>query len=331
MQVSIKDIAEKLGVSPALVSLVLNGKEKEGRVNEETARKIRELAAKLNYAPNRFAKALKKGKSGILGLIIADLSNPFYAKLARYIEDEAELFNYKVIIGSSDENAKKMTSLINIMKSYQVDGFMIVPTEFSQKRIEMLIAENIPVVLVDRYFTGIHVDNVLVNNADTAFKAVDYLIAQGCRKIAVFTYQSKLLHFKDRISGYIHALSTNGYPVNEEAIFNVRFDYLYEDVKKGIKKLLKSDFDGIFFTTDTLALNAIRILRESGSDITRYFKIFSFDENDTFDFLNFTVPHSVQPLDEIGQKTVHLIADQIENKKSKDPQVIIFETKFVIP
>ncbi len=104
-RVSMKDIAEAAGVSTALVSYVLNGKEKESRVGEEMAKKIKVIARELNYQPNHVAKSLRSGKTHTIGLIIADISNPFFANIARVVEDEAKRSGYTVIIGSCDENA----------------------------------------------------------------------------------------------------------------------------------------------------------------------------------------------------------------------------------
>src|SRR5690606_11324084 len=128
-RVSIKNIAEAAGVSTALVSYVLNNKEKEARVGKEIAIKIREIAKELGYQPNQRAKSLKSGLSYIIGLIVADISNPYFANIARTVEDEAKKNNYTVIFGSSDENAEKSRDLIDVLINRQVDGFIIAPTD----------------------------------------------------------------------------------------------------------------------------------------------------------------------------------------------------------
>ena len=324
MKVSLKDIASKLGVSPAVVSLVLNGKEKEGRINAVTAEKIRALAKELNYTPNRFATGLRKGKSNIIGLIVADISNPFFAKLARYIEDEAERYNYKIIIGSSDENTGKLESLVDIMNTYHVDGFIVVPTEDSQSKLQQLSSEKTPLVLVDRYFAETYSDTVLIDNEATALRATDYLIKKGCKRIALFTYLSEMLHFLDRLHGYRQALENASLNHENDDLFFIRYTNISEDIREGIEKLMKRpDYDGILFTTDTLALTAIRQFRKAGIDPGLQYKIFSFDANDSFDFLNFDIPHFAQPLQEMGKAAVTCLIGQIENGFSERPKKII--------
>src|SRR6476469_3766675 len=137
-KVSLKDIAQKVGVSIALVSYVLNNK-KQGRISEEISKKIRDTAQKLNYRTNQIAKSLKTNKTNTIGLIVADISNPFYSALARIIEDEAEKYNYTVIFGSSDENLKKSEKLIDIFLNRQVDGLIYAASENSEAQLEDLI------------------------------------------------------------------------------------------------------------------------------------------------------------------------------------------------
>src|SRR5690554_4820603 len=114
-KISLKDIAKEAGVSTALVSYVLSGKEKEARVGQEIADVVRKIAKDLNYQPNHIAKSLKTGRSYTIGLIVADISNPFFANVARNIEDEAKNDNYTAIFGSSDEKPEKLRDLLDVL------------------------------------------------------------------------------------------------------------------------------------------------------------------------------------------------------------------------
>ena len=122
-RVSLKDIAKEVGVSTALVSYVLNNL-KEGRIRKEIAERIREVAKRLNYRPNQVARSLKTRRTHTIGLIVADISNPFSSSLARIVEDEAAKVNYTVIFGSSDETAAKSEKLIDTLLNRQVDGLI---------------------------------------------------------------------------------------------------------------------------------------------------------------------------------------------------------------
>ena len=150
-RVSLKDIAKKAGVSTATVSYVLSKKENSG-ISAEVSEKIKKIAEELDYRPNQIAKSLQSGKTLTIGLILADISNPFFAHIARIIEDEAKKHDYTVIFGSSDENASKSRDLIQFLTNRQVDGFIIAPAEDSEKDIKLLKKQNIPFVLIDRFF-----------------------------------------------------------------------------------------------------------------------------------------------------------------------------------
>ena len=147
-KVSLKDVARHVGVSTALVSYVINHKEKEARVGSEMVLKIRKAVTELNYQPNLIAKSLKSGKTNTIGLIVADISNPFFSNISRIIEDEARKEGYIVIIGSSDEDAEKSQDLINVFFNRQVDAFIIAPAENTEFQIIELQKKNIPVVII---------------------------------------------------------------------------------------------------------------------------------------------------------------------------------------
>ena len=125
---SLKDIATAVGVSIALVSYVHNNK-KEGRINKAVAEKIRATALKMNYRTNQIARSLKTNKTNTIGLILADISNPFSAALARVIEDAADKSNYTVIFGSSDENPEKYKKILDALLNRQADGLILSPPE----------------------------------------------------------------------------------------------------------------------------------------------------------------------------------------------------------
>src|SRR5690349_17547308 len=125
---SLKDIAQTVGVSTALVSYVLNN-QKEGRISKAVAQKIRDTAKLLNYTTNQIARSLKTNKTFTIGLIVSDISNPFSSGLARIIEDEAEKHHYTVIFASSDEQAERSSRLVNVLLNRQVDGFILAPAE----------------------------------------------------------------------------------------------------------------------------------------------------------------------------------------------------------
>ncbi|MFA6360467.1 MAG: LacI family DNA-binding transcriptional regulator, partial [Dysgonamonadaceae bacterium] len=236
-RVSLKTIAEQLGVSTATVSLALSGKAKEGRVSEELSNKIVDMAKELNYMPNTLAKGLRIGKSKTIGLVIADISNVFFGTLALHIQEYAEKEGYAIIIVNTNERFDKMEKLMQLLKARQVDGFIITPTENSKELIEDLIAEKLPFVLVDRSFPDLEVNSVLINNYDISYKSTEKLIQQGCRNIGLVTYKQDQFHINERGRGYIEALKNAGI-YNPENIEEVCYDSLKSDVGNAIYNLI---------------------------------------------------------------------------------------------
>ena len=169
-----------MGVSTALVSYVLNNK-KEGRIKKSVAERIREVATELNYRTNQIAKSLKTNKTFTIGLIISDISNPFFANLARIIEDKADKYNYTVLFGSSDENEQRSKKLIDTFLNRQVDGLIICPGENDFSLVLPLVEQNVPFVLVDRYFPEIKTNYVALDNYAASFMAVQHLVDSGRR------------------------------------------------------------------------------------------------------------------------------------------------------
>ncbi|MBQ9462216.1 MAG: LacI family DNA-binding transcriptional regulator [Bacteroidales bacterium] len=136
--VTIKDIAREAGVSTALVSFVMTnylGGKMVYKVNDETSRRVLEVADRLNYKPNTSARALRSGRTNTIGVVVSDIANPFFAEIARYLEDQAYQYNYNVIFGSSDENPDKLRRVAQVLLDKGVDGLIIVPCAGSEDTI----------------------------------------------------------------------------------------------------------------------------------------------------------------------------------------------------
>ena len=320
-RVSIKDIAIALGVSNATVSLVINGKEKEGRVGHEMAGKIRAKAKELNYEPNNLARSLRIGRSETIGLIVADISNIFFATLAFHIQEYAEKLGYTIIITNTNEDTSKMEKMIQTLQSRQVDGFIIVPTENGEEYISKLVKSKIPVVLLDRCFPAIETSHVMIDNYQTSWLATKHLIALGCKKIALLTYQNKLHHMIERKRGYVEAVQKASI-FDPELIKEVSYENITEDTTNAINELLQiKDLDGIFFSTDSICVAGIKYMQQLDRNLFKKIKQMSFDKNEIFDFVNYDVPYMMQPLPEMGRKAIDILMNQIINKSNKTEKI----------
>ena len=326
-KVSLKDVAKYLGVSTALVSYVINNKEKEARVSEKMAKKIRSAVVKLNYQPNQIAKSLKSGKTNTIGLIVADISNPFFSSIARIIEDQARKKGYVVIFGSSDESAEKSQSLIDVFLNRQVDAFIIAPAENTEKQIKALQETGLPVVLIDRYFPSIQVDSVHIDNFQAAYKAVEHLINNGRKKIAMMAYETNLPHIQERKRGYKAALKAHGIRFKKEWLKEASYQNIEKDVADKMNELLFPELkvDAFFFATNTLAVESLKIINQSGIKVPDDLAIIAFDESDAFDFFYSPLSYLSQSLEDMGKGALELVTARLKDNTRKYTNLIIKE------
>ncbi|SFK57591.1 transcriptional regulator, LacI family [Porphyromonadaceae bacterium KH3CP3RA] len=323
-KVSLKVIAKELGVSAATVSLVLNGKNKNGRVSEEMSKKIIDKAAKLHYIPNSLAKGLKMGHSKSIGLIVADISNVFFGTLALHIQNYAEKEGYTVIIGNTNEKLEEMEKIITFLNSRQVDGLIITPAEGSEVLIESVLKGKKPLVLVDRGFPDLNVPSVLINNYEICYRSTKQLIDQGFKNPAFITYRQDQFHTNERKRGFIEAMKDAGL-FTPDHVKEVSYQYLNEDMDKAILQLLKCEkqVDAIFFATNTISMAGVKSLFKRGMLIQKDIQVMCFDETDAINLFPFRVPFIKQPIEEMAKSALELLIDQIEKKDVKNQKLFL--------
>jgi len=306
-KVNLKDIAEHVGVSTALVSYVLNGQAVEKQVNKTTAELITKAAQELNYQPNQIAKSLKTQKTNTIGLVVADINFRFSTGITRSIEEEAKKKNYTVIYGSSNENAEKFAKLVNVFVNRRVDGLILVPTAGSQNEIEILQRSGTPFILLDRHFPEIKCNYIALDNYKAAYNATQYLIDQGHRRIAFVNYRTTLFHLLERNRGYFDALKDNGLPFETSWLKQVDSSLADHDVATNLKEVLNASepYDALFFATDTLTINGLKYLNKEKIRVPGQISVLSFDESDAFDLFYTPITFSRQPLMEMGSLAVN--------------------------
>jgi LacI family transcriptional regulator len=320
-KVSLKDIAQKVGVSTALVSYVLNNK-RENRVSKELAQRIREVATQLNYRTNQVARSLKTNKTYTIGLIVADIANPFSSGLARIIEDEAEQHQYTVIFSSSDENERKCGKLIDTLLDRQVDGLIISPPAFSEHQVIYLQEQQVPFVLIDRYFPALKTNYVALDNYGAAFKGVEHLIQSGCRNIGMVTYDSELFHLQERKRGYTAALEKHHLPVASSLIKEVDIKADSESINTAIQTLLsgKEPVDALLFGANNIAVAGLKYISTLPVKVPGDLAIVSFDETEALEFFYAPFAYIKQPLPEMGRLATRILLESIE-KRSATTQI----------
>ncbi|HTE12220.1 MAG TPA: substrate-binding domain-containing protein [Chitinophagaceae bacterium] len=321
-KVSLKDIAAAVGVSTALVSYVLNNK-KEGRINKSVAEKIKAAALAMNYRTNQIARSLKTNKTNTIGLILADISNPFSAALARVIEDEADKYNYTVIFGSSDENPEKYKKILDALVNRQADGLILSPPEHAEPQINDLRQQQIPFVLIDRYFPGIETNYVVLDNYKAAFEATQHLIDCGHKRTGMINYASSLFHLAERTRGYLSALTKNKIASTPGYLQQVHTIALKEETEKAVDNLLQHEIPAgaILFGSNVIAMHAVKYINQQRYTVPRDVALACFDETDAFDLFYAPLTCIKQPIKEMGQLAVKMLLENIDNNSTKIKQV----------
>jgi len=329
---SLKNIADHLGIGVSTVSMVLNGKAKEARISESLARKIIETAEELHYSPNLTARSLRKGETNTIGVIVADISNAFFVKIIRAIENEAIKHGYRAFFCSSDESDEKTLESIDRLINQQVDGLIIAPTYKIKNRILELKKSNFPFVLIDRFYPKIDTNYVIIDNFLTAYNAVSVLLERGYKRVATFRYASNLFHMEQRFKGYKAALKAHKIRFdsrweNEIQFYNLNKEELKEKIRYNIEEV---GVDAIFFPTNRTAIPSIQAIYELGYKIPEDIAVFCFDDSEFFEIMNPSITSIAQPVKEIGKRSVQILVEEIKNseiKKIKTKLVLNTELK----
>jgi len=324
-KVSLKDIAESLGVSKALVSLVLNDKGDERGINKETQQKVRNKAKELNYTPNQYARGLRTGKSDTLGLIVPDLSNAFYGKLCKAIEMKASELGYDLIISNSYEDPEREVKLINNLINKNIDGLILASSLENCKELKFLKEKQFPLVLIDRIFPDFKVDSITVSNIEGAIQAVNYLQKQGYSKIACLTISPVYVSsIADRIKGYIQGIDAS----ENTFLIQIPHDNIDYGIDNALIQIEKEKYDAVFCVNNNLTKSLLKKINQNNT-ATNY-KIISFDDLEVFDFATPKVSAINQPINKMGEKAVDLLSNQISKKEMHISQKIVFKTGLIV-
>lgn len=331
-RVSIRDIANKAGVVPSTVSFVLNGKAKKMRISDKLAEKIRTIAEETGYTPHRAAVSLRTGKTNILGLIVEDISNVFFASLAKTIEDEAYASGYRVVYCSTENDPLKGKDLLKMLLNQQVEGFLITPTPGMEADIEKLRQTGKPVVLMDRFFEGTKIPHVLVDNYNGVKMAIEHLYSQGYRNIGFVTVGIDQIQMNERLRGYTETLEMLNLPLKKNNVLTLNYNRKDTDAVPAIKAWLqrKNHPDAVLFATNYLGIAGLEAIRSLEYAIPEDLAMICFDDHDIFRYYTPSVTTISQPIEEIAREAVQLLLDSINNTEVDTKELSILKTPALI-
>ncbi len=324
---TLESIAQAAGVSKATVSLALNGKP---GVSPRTRQRILEIAKQLNYQPNASAKGLAKQKTETVGVIVPDISTPFYAELVRGVEGEVSTHGYHLILCTTTGKPSREELYFQLFRTQRVDGIIIMTPRGDDCVIHQIHAEGFPIVVVDRDVAiGDDIVEVLVDNFHGSIAAMEHLLNLGYKRIGFINGVPTLPASQERLRGYRLALQEHDITPRDEWLCtaNFREDGGYQCMHR----LLNADpsLDAVFVGSDLMALGAIKALREEGKRVPDDIAIVGFDDiplAPTFDPPLTTVR---QPMAKMGAMAARLLFQLINGEELLERKVIL-QTELVI-
>jgi LacI family transcriptional regulator len=328
-QVTMKEIAKKLGVSVSTVSRALKD---SPELHPDTKKRVVEMAKSMNYQYNLLAQSLRISKSKVLGVIVPELTSHFFSSNISGIQDTAYKRGYNIMICQSNESYEQEKANIRTLVSSQVDGLLISLSRETKSydHLQELYDREIPFIMFDRVTEEIPVSKVTVDDAHGAYLAVQHLLEQGCRKIAYFSGPGDLYISKKRKEGYLEALKEYGIPIEESRIYIT--DLTPEMNRQITLDMLERDNrpDAIFAMIDPLAVDVMMVLKEKGIKIPEDIALAGFTNNPTSAVVEPSLTTVSQPGYEMGEIAANHLLDQLDEIVSDDPQSFVLLTTLVV-
>jgi LacI family transcriptional regulator len=312
-QATIKDVAKKAGVSIATVSYVVNDKR---FVSDPVRKKVLHAIKELDYQRSDLARSLRQKKTLMIGLVIPDNTNPYFAEIARGMEDASFDLGYNVIFCNTDGNSDKEVSYIKMLTSKGIDGITLVPSYPLDRLIPLLKTVRIPLVLLDRHLDELETDAVYVDNVRGGQEAVKYLLDLGHRRIACISGPQVIPSGLHRLEGYQKALAEAGIPFDKSIVYNGNFHSKngYEGFQELMK--VKPAPTAIFACNDLMALGVLSAAHKAGLRIPEDLSVIGYDD---VSFADDTIPPlttMAQPKYRMGQIAAKMMVDRLKDPSS---------------
>lgn len=310
---NLKRLAEELGLSISSVSKALRD---SYEISEDTKKRVREMADKLNYQPNPFASSLRRKKSITIAVVIPEIANNFFALAMDGIQMVAQQKGYHVLTYLTHEDYKNEESTIRHLQGGRVDGVLISLCRDTAdvSHLASLHETGIPLVFFDRVPETMECPTVTTDDYESGFKATEHLIQAGCKKIACLSLSNYLSITHKRMNGYEDALEKYNIKADPKLVVQCTNDNAANlDM---IKKLLtrKDRPDGIFATVEKLAISTYYVCNDIGLKIPQQLKVISFSNLRTASLLNPSLSTITQPAFEMGKESASLLFRMIEKK-----------------
>ena len=319
---SLNDIAQALGVSKATVSFVLNDKGDQFNISKNKQELIKAKAIELSYVPNFFAKSLRQGETKTIGLVLPDISNPFYAESCKIIQEKLYAQGYNTFIVNTNDDNQVEKVLMNELIQRSIDGMIIAPSNDIKDLIPILLSTHIPVVFTDRPGDK-DADFVGVDNISEGKKLINAFSKKPTRVSALVPSPSNVSTIQDRIEGVKLACEK----------YDIDFEYIdlpsgEDEINEAIKEQIKKGTDSFVALNNQCTYPVLASLKKNNINVPSDVRIISFDDSEAFEYLNPPISAIRQPINKIGLQTADRMYSRL--KESKDPgEHFIFPCEFI--
>lgn len=325
---TLEDVAQEADVSISTVSRALNNSEK---VHPDTKEHVCAVANELGYKRSRVARRLrlKDGKASLIGLVIPDIQNPFFADVTRGVEDVAQAEDYGLLLSNSDEDPDKQRLALDILQTEDVDGVIVPPVSETDRAINRLIETDIPVVCVDRRLRNARVDTILSDNRQGAYEAVSYLLNLGHERIAFIGGIPKISTLTERRQGYEQALLDHDMALDPELIKEA--DSRRERAQKFTRDLLslRDPPTAIFTGNNLTTLGVLATLNENEIAVPEEMAVVGYDDVPWAQALNPPPTVMDQPGYEMGRRAVEILLDRLQDPE-RSPTTVTLQPRLIV-
>ena len=325
-KVDIYFIAKEAKVSPATISRFFNRSE---LVSEKTRKRILEICDKYDYKPSIVASSMRTNKTKYIGLVVPNLTNPFFFELLRGAEDFASEKDYYLVVFNSKNNYEKELIFLDAIFKRRIDGIIISGIAGGKKDnffTKEILKKKLPCVLVDRYIEGLDIPSVVTNNFKGGMLAAEYLVKINNKRIGIITFDLKIKIIKDRYNGFKKILNQNN--IKESFLIEIPSDSenIFEELVKNKEKILKNKVDAIFCLSDFIAINLMELLNNSGRKIPEDLSIIGFDNIGYSQFVNPKLTTIAQDIYKMGNLSCEMLLESINeniiNKLIKGDKIL---------
>jgi len=326
-RVTLYHIAQHVGVSKTLVSLVLNGKAQQYGISKQTCDKVFAAVKELNYRPNRTARSLRTGKTETVGLIVSDISNAFYAQMARMFEDLASAQGYSVIICSTDEEVEKEQRLITMLRNRQVDGLVVSTSQHEVEWLKAVYDSGTPLVLIDRHLGSGTLPAVVADNRSGGAMLAHHLVEQGYKKPLVLGLStSHISSVAERIDGFLGVFKEHNLPC---VVREVGFNTIQADVDKLLLNVRSLPFkpDCLFAVNNNIATAVLHSLAATNVKIPSDMAVVCFDDLPYFAFISPTITAIEQPVAQMCSRAFELLSQLMDGESFSSHEVLRLPVK----